>query len=129
MHPWRLQTFEPTVQEPTAHAAQAPASLSVTLPHGPLRCLPLTGRQLLYVLIVQGQSLGLVGIQLRDGTIVPERAPEWTLLVIKTKTNPPTPPEVGLLQKAQEPQAGQARRNLGLCIQRSIFQSSKGKTV
>lgn len=82
-----------TVQEPTAHAAQAPAGLPVALPHGPLCCLPLTGRQLLYVLIIQSQSLGLIGVQLWDGTVVPEGAPKqmWLLTKRKTRSTKPHP--------------------------------------
>lgn len=140
--PSEVQTSEPTVQESAAHAAQAPTGLSVTLPHGPFCCLSLTGCQLLDVLIVQGQALGLVDIQFRDGTIVPEGAPKWTLLVSKTKQKPAQ--ELGLLQKTQEPQPGQAGRvsrleiqkalresptetKRGLCIQWSIIQSAKGR--
>lgn len=62
---------KPTVQEPATHAAQAAARLPVALPHDPLGRLPLTGRQLLHVLVVQGQPLSLIDIQLRDGAVVP----------------------------------------------------------
>lgn len=68
-----------TIEQPPAHASQASASLTVPLPHGPLSCLSLTGCQLLHIFIIQGQSLGLVDIELRNGTVVSARDQQWTM--------------------------------------------------
>lgn len=68
-----------TIQQPPAHAAQASASLAVPLLHGPLSCLPLAGCQLLHILIIQGQSLRLVDIELGNGAVVSERGQQQTV--------------------------------------------------
>lgn len=140
--PSGVQTPAPTVQEPGAHAAQAPASLPVPLPHDSLRSFPLTGCQLLDILIVQGQSLGLIGVQLWDGTVVPDRAPKWTLLVPEKAKQPPLPvsrrlrsPGLGRPEEAPARNTKGSKRTCnrsvkcGLSMRWNVIQFPKGGNI